>query len=346
MNANPYSKLPQRAFWRTAIADRNFHDLTEIWDGMPLAKADSIATAGSCFAQHIGRHLAMRGANFMDCEPPPPSLFASPAEARRFGYSLYSCRYGNVYTSRQLIQLFQQAFDERRVEDGVWFNGNRAFDALRPSVDPVGHENSEVVLELRKRHLAAVKQMFLNLDVFVFTMGLTEVWTSKVDGTAFPAAPGTICGSFDAGKHQFVNLGYPEIWEDMMQFWRRLKEVNGKARLLLTVSPVPLTATASNGHVLAASTYSKSALRAVAGDLARREADIFYFPSFEIISSHPSRAIFYEPNLRAVNDAGVRYVMDHFFSGPLAREFSDLVESPEDEEVELICDEEAQDKKK
>ena len=38
-----------------------------------------------------------------------------------------------------------------------------------------------------------------------------------------------------------------------------------KLRILLTVSPVPLTATAGDDHVLLATTYSKSVLRAGRG---------------------------------------------------------------------------------
>ena len=54
-------------------------------------------------------------------------------------------------------------------------------------------------------------------------------------------------------------------------------------------------------------------LRAVAGDSAADLADIAYFPSYEIIASHPSRAMFFNPDLRTVNLAGVDYVMRHFF---------------------------------
>ena len=83
--------------------------------------------------------------------------------------------------------------------------------------------------------------------------------------------------------------------------------------MLLTVSPVPLIATASAEHVLVATTYSKSVLRAVAGSLAERLPDCHYFPSFELISSHPSRGMFFNPDLRTVEQRGVAFVMEHFF---------------------------------
>ena len=77
---------------------------------------------------------------------------------------------------------------------------------------------------------------------------------------------------------------------------------------------MPLTATASDQHVLVATTYSKSVLRAVAGQLYADYDDLDYFPSYEIIAAHPSRGFFFEGNLRSVSPAGVETVMRSFFS--------------------------------
>src|SRR5689334_16646909 len=43
------------------------------------------------------------------------------------------------------------------------------------------------------------------------------------------------------------------------------RELNAKVKLILTVSPVPLVATATHEHVLLASTFSKSVLRTACG---------------------------------------------------------------------------------
>jgi hypothetical protein len=83
-------------------------------------------------------------------------------------------------------------------------------------------------------------------------------------------------------------------------------------RILLTVSPVPLTATATNQHVLSATSYSKSVLRAVSGDLAQSDDAVDYFPSYEIITNQAARSAFYDHNLRSVRNAGVQTVMRTF----------------------------------
>jgi hypothetical protein len=335
---NPYTSQPLRAFWRKGVADVHYSDLADLWQPMRLTRSDKVATAGSCFAQHIGNNLAARGADFMDMEPAPP-VFPSVDEARRWGYGVFSCRYGNLYTSRQLIQLFDEAHGNRTPDEQVWQKGDRFFDALRPGIDPAGQDSAASVLALRAQHLAAVRRMFATLDVFVFTMGLTEGWEALSDRTMYPMAPGTVAGSHDPARYAFRNLRHAEILADMTGFWDRLRAVNPGARMLLTVSPVPLTATATDDHVLVATTYSKSVLRGVAGELAADHDAISYFPSYEIIASHPGRGMYFNPDLRTVNHYGVNYVMSHFFSGPLAAEFGG-VQVAKDEEPDLICDEE------
>lgn len=339
MARSPYHAQPDRAYWKKAVADIHYLDTNDLWTPLPLTRRDRVATAGSCFAQHIGNNLALRGANFIDMEPAPP-LFSSPEEARQFGFGVYSCRYGNIYTSRQLVQLFDEAHGRRIPVDRIWRKGDRYYDAMRPGVDPVGQDSPESVLALRNLHLARVREMFATVDVFIFTMGLTEGWEAISDGTIYPTAPGTIAGDYDSKVYRFLNLRHGEILQDMQRFRSRLLAVNPKARILLTVSPVPLTATATDQHVLVATTYSKSVLRSVAGEMANDYPDVYYFPSYEIISSHPGQGRFFNRDQRTVNPAGVEFVMRHFFSGALAREFGDCT-SGVDNDLEVMCDEEA-----
>ena len=335
---NPYKDQSEKAFWKSAVGCRHYSDIADLWAPMQLRRSDRVATGGSCFAQHIGRNLALRGANFMDLEPAPPGFNDDTNAARRWGYGVFSCRYGNLYTTRQLLQLFDEAHGNRTPQDIIWEKNGRFFDALRPNIDPVGQKTAQDVKNLRKLHLDAVRKMFAELDVYVFTMGLTECWMSRHDETVFPVAPGVVAGRYDPSLHVFHNLRHSEIYKDMVSFRDRLKIINKNARILLTVSPVALAATATDQHVLTAATYSKSTLRSVAGELAEAFEDIHYFPSYEIISSHPARGMFFEPGLRNVNQFGVDFVMRHFFSGALEKEFGDVTVLDE-EEFESVCDE-------
>lgn len=100
-------------------------------------------------------------------------------------------------------------------------------------------------------------------------------------GTVFPTAPGTIAGEYDPNEFKFKNFNAFEIYEDLSLFIKRVREINPSVKFLFTVSPVPLTATATDDHVLVATTKSKSVLRTVAGQLSDEYDYIDYFPSYD-----------------------------------------------------------------
>jgi hypothetical protein len=313
-----------------------------------ITPAMPIATAGSCFAQHIGRRLRERSFNVLDVEPPPPGLSAE--SAMRYGYGIYSARYGNIYLTRQLLQLAQEAFGKFEPRNIVWKKGDRYYDALRPGVEPDGCESPDEVLALRKAHLAAVRTLFSQMQLFVFTFGLTEGWIHRQSQTAYPGAPGTIAGSFDPDIYAFKNFTFEEIAKDFVAFRALVRAVNPAVRFLLTVSPVPLTATASEDHVLPATMYSKAVLRAVAGQMSKDFPDVAYFPSFEIVASPWSRSSFFQPNLRSVSAGGVDAVMRVFFAAhpaagaaaeprPESRPEAKRPRPAGDAETEEVCEE-------
>lgn len=310
---SPYDDRPRRSFWRTGVADSAVGPGAELWrPKFALDRATRIATAGSCFAQHIGRALRGKGFTVLDAEPAPGAL--PPEVANRFGYGIYSARYGNIYTVRQFVQLIEEAYGRLAPAEPVWEKDGRFYDALRPSVELEGLRSPELVALHRERHLAAVRGLIEGADVLVFTLGLTEAWVHRASGTIYPTAPGTIAGSFDPDVYGFVNLGFDEVRADFAQLHAALKAINPGLRFIVTVSPVPLTATATDDHVLVATTYSKAVLRAVAGTVATTLADVDYFPSYEIVTGAPSRGRFFGDNLRTVTPEGVATVMATFFA--------------------------------
>jgi hypothetical protein len=310
--APPYKSQPPLAYWEAAVSRRHPLELSDIYSKKFEVAGKRLATAGSCFAQHIGRALKARGYSFLD-EEPAPEIFPAALHSA-YGYGLYSARYGNIYTVRQLLQLLRRSLGEFTPAENHWSKGDGYVDPFRPTIEPQPYVSVEEVAEQRARHLESVRRVFERCEVFIFTMGLTEAWEHAADGAAYPVVPGTRAGgTFDAAKYRFHNFNYPEIMADLESFHSRLREINPEVRLMLTVSPVPLVATATAGHVLAATMYSKSVLRAVAGDFAAGHPSVDYFPSYEIIASPAARGLFFMADGRTVSRAGVEYVMSHFF---------------------------------
>ena len=129
-----------------------------------------IATAGSCFGQHVGNHLKRNGYLVIDEEIAPPGL---PNELhQKYGFSLYSARYGNIYTVKQLLQLAKEVAGERKPENYIWQKNGKYFDALRPAVEPEGHDSKQEVIEHRDFHIQKVKDVFTKMNLFIFTLDI------------------------------------------------------------------------------------------------------------------------------------------------------------------------------
>ena len=179
----------------------------------------------------------------------------------------------------------------------------------------------------------------------VFTLGLTEAWRSRIDGAVYPLAPGVVAGTPDAERYEFVNFDVRDVVVDLQTVLARLRNVNPAARVILTVSPVPLIATYEDRHALVATTYSKAVLRAAAEEVVRGDPASDYFPSYELITGNHTRGAYFEDDLRSVTTSGVEHAMRLFLSHYLGAETSSTLAKDLEREARavrgIVCDEEA-----
>lgn len=308
---HPYKAQPAKAFWAQAVGRRSMFDIDEL--SVPkfrLMPRHRVSTYGSCFAQHFGRALASRGMSWFQTETPPRVL--SEENRKKFNYGVFSSRTGNIYTTTLLLQWLKWATGETEIPAEVWKKEGRFFDPFRPAVEPGGFASIEELRASQAATLDAFRRSVTEADVFVFTLGLTERWINKED-YEYPVCPGTVAGEFNPNEHEFENLEYNEVRRSLKHALKIMRDMNANLRVILTVSPVPLTATASDAHVLVATMHSKSILRAVAGSIAGSTRYVDYFPSYEIINSPAFKGAFFEPNMRSVHQEGVNFVMSSFF---------------------------------
>ena len=93
-------------------------------------------------------------------------------------------------------------------------------------IEPEGLDTPKEVIEHRKYHLSRVRTLFETLNLFIFTLGLTEMWTDKQSGTVYPTAPGTLVGKFDSDTYTFKNAQFSEIIDDFNRFQKVLKKIH------------------------------------------------------------------------------------------------------------------------
>lgn len=309
---NPYHDIPDVQFWSHQVEGKAATAID--YDPAPKWKFDiasnKFATAGSCFAQHFQRQIRMRGGLYASSERPHPLISAD----LDLGYDLFSARYGNIYTCRQFRELIEQALGRRApIFDFFPAKSDEWIDLLRPRAVPGGFSCEEAARADRIYHLNRVAALLRAVDVFVFTLGLTEAWINAKAGHTYAICPGVINGAFDPRKHVFKNFDVIECITDLQATCKMIHQINPKIRILLTVSPVMLVASYEGRGALQSSIASKAILRATADICARSFDFVDYFPSFEIVTGPQSAGRFYKFDCREVSSEGVDQVMQVFF---------------------------------
>lgn len=338
---HPYRGLPDMQFWNRSVASVAPKDMDPVSHARTkITPPMKIATAGSCFAQHIARALQETGFTY-HVEEKGADLDPTVRQERQFG--VFSARYGNIYTAAQLDQMFDRATGNFVPVDKAWQRADGRFvDPFRPRIEPDGFESAASVAESQTAHFEAVERLWKNLDVFIFTLGLTEGWRSKIDGAVFPLAPGVAGGEMDYERYEFHNFTAEETAQSTISFLQKLKSVNPNVRVILTVSPVPLEATYENRHVLVSTAHSKAALLVAAHKVTEKFDWVEYFPSYEIITGSYNRGSYFGPDLREVVPSGVSHVMERFIAHHTLAEDNKSVQHNVEylQGQNIICDEE------
>jgi hypothetical protein len=244
-----------------------------------IAKTTPVVAFGSCFAGHISRYLRERGYNLL---------------GQGLKRSAYVIRFGEgMVNSFAIRQQFEWALEGRAFAEGLW--RDKTGELLRPEAD------------IREETL----QIFRSADVFILTLGLSEVWYDKASGDVFwRAIP---ADSFEPERHAFRVSTVAENLDNLRAIVALVRRHRPGAKIVLTLSPVPLVATFRPVSCVSANSVSKAILRAALDELMRENAeaiDLFYFPSFEIVSTYFQDP--YQLDNRHVRPHVVRTIMEAF----------------------------------
>jgi hypothetical protein len=155
--------------------------------------------------------------------------------------------------------------------------------------------------------------------VLILTLGLTEIWEDKEDGSVIclPSGP-YVNERGDMSRYRFRVSRYGENLENLETIHSIMSRHNPLCNIIVTVSPVHLWATfRQDSDVIAASCNSKATLRAVADQFAENHKNVFYFPAYEMATIYlplVGHSIFAEGRENFhVNQATVNFIMEQFF---------------------------------
>jgi len=246
----------------------------------PFVHRDQYITAfGSCFAAEVTKFLVSEG-------------------YRVFGNNLslnaHIVRSGEgMVNTAALLQQFEWAFNNQAPTSRVWHDKDGHFAG---STD-----------EMK----ATTRDIFTSTDVFILTLGLSEVWYDKATGECFwRAVPKN---SYDPDRHGFRVLDSQENRANLTRAYELIRAHRRNAEILLTLSPIPLAATFRPISCVTANSVSKASLRLAIDELMREfvdDAKLHYFPSYEIVT-----AFLEEPfgdDLRHLRPEAIEFIMRTF----------------------------------
>lgn len=241
-----------------------------------VARSSSFFMMGSCFARGLESALSAQGLEVKSLSRKFDDL-VSVEGSRPLGVT-------NRYNTGSILNEFRWAMDPQVPfpEAALIDLGDGTF------VDP--HMNTALELTDREGTLARrkifgeVTAEIARADVVILTLGLLEVWVDTKLGLVMNVAPTVPMVRAEPDRFVFGRLKHADNLRNLEEIHGLLQR-HGKPghKIVVTVSPVPLAMTFTNDDVVAANTYSKSVLRAVATDFAESHANADYFPSYEMV---------------------------------------------------------------
>jgi len=256
-----------------------------------LSRATPITSIGSCFAREIKNALVRKGFNYLQTEPGDAG--SNPAAWNR------------VYNTFCLRQEFERALAEFRPQERFWEFDGRVLDPYRKRIAWTSKEQAEEELA---QHKDSARRAFTQAEVVIITVGLREIWYSKVDGSVFCQVPPAQV--FDATRHAFRCSTVAENLANLEAIHALLKRANPGCRIVVTVSPVPLRATFLDQNVLVSNAISKATLVVATHEFVARHDDVHYFPGYELVTAGIRRAL--ERDNRHVRRRAVARIMRVF----------------------------------
>ncbi len=222
-------------------------------EGAPITPQTRITAFGSCFAENISNWLAARNYN----------ILTRDESSRAY---VVTCGEGMV-NSFVIRQQFEWAFEGRKFEESLW-HGYQA--------EEFGYDE-----EVRRQTL----DIFSDTDVFILTFGLSEVWyDEKTGGVFWRSIP---MDKYDPARHKFRVSTVEENKANILEIYRLIRKHRPDARVIATLSPVPLIATFRPVSCISANSVSKSVLRVAIDEAIREVGDegvLHYWPSYEIVT--------------------------------------------------------------
>lgn len=243
-----------------------------------ISKQMSITAFGSCFAGHITDYLHAKGYNI---------------NGKHLNLQSHIVRFGEgIVNTFAILQQLEWGLLNKALPHDLWFSADKEIAVVS---DEIRHETSDIIK---------------NTEVFIFTLGLSEVWFDRKSGEALWR--GVPASMFDPERHYFKQTSVSENKDNLVRIVEIIKASCPGSKIIFTLSPVPLMATFRPMPCLVANAVSKGTLRCALDEMLREACfdDVYYYPSYEFVLSSLDNP--YQDDNRHPRDEIVAILMETF----------------------------------
>lgn len=308
---------PNAVFWPDPTFEDRSHPVSgrSLYTELPFArkiplidKTTRIVSAGSCFATEIAHALQRNGYQY---------LIKEENKGRPGSYEFLgagnlpnsSAAWGIIFNTPSFRQLVEKAFEIRSLPRILWTQeilGKLRY--LDPFRENIGFDSPEAYEANYLDHVRAAREAFLEMDVFIITLGLNEIWYFKADGAVFSRSPWKTAPSLVGHRIMTVQ----ENVDDLVRMTEILRAHNPNVSIICTLSPIALHATfrGDENHIVTANAHSKAVLRVAAEEFVAKTKNAYYFPSYETVTTSTETP--WLPDQRHVSELAVENVMKLF----------------------------------
>lgn len=288
-----------------------------------ISVEDKIFCIGSCFAEEISKALHRQKFNVL-------SIFQSlPESSRRTTKDAAMFHKYSVAAIYNEINWALNPDNPYRHEDVFIKTAKQQWQDYQLMGD--GYSDCEDVAKSFRTAFNHAFKKIAEADVVIITLGLSEVWFDKQTQLYLNRTiPLEIINHYP-DRFELHVFDYAKTLEYLEKIYTLLKTyLKPDFRLLITVSPIPLSVSFRQQDVLVANTYSKAVLRAAVEEFVSNKANVNYFPSYEFVTLSNPDVVLRKDDLLHVDATFVDYIVANVMA-----EFTDAMDNT-DESILLL----------
>jgi len=248
----------------------------KIKSSINIDKKMAIISMGSCFGVEIKRFLLSKGYNYLLGEKEKP--FWEQGSTCRNPLYHASVAWERVFNTFTFLNIIEYSLENKHFDRLYVLEDDSVMDLIRNNIIYPSMDVAKKDIEIHKK---SSENVLKKADLLIFTLGLTEIW----EDVKRKFVLGGRTKSYDCSDCIFRVSSFSENINNLSNAYDIIKEHNKNIKILLTVSPVHLKATFRDDvDIYSASCSSKSTLRAVANEFVSSHNDVYYFPSYELIT--------------------------------------------------------------